>query len=154
MRLSFRKVSDTVTPALRRIGSGLLDFTPAWNATLAEIEKAVESSFERGAFAPLSPRYAARKAHRFPGRPILVATGALKGSLTNDHAPGALRRIRRFGFEYGSAISVGSYNLLDLHRQGTPRMPVRDPIPSERELNRLTREQIMKHLQRLFTGRP
>ncbi len=78
----------------------------------------------QGKWPELSDAYAARKARRWPGRPILVASGALVAALTNSHSAGALRETTPTTLAYGTrGIEYASY-----HQTGTPRMPSRPPV--------------------------
>ena len=72
----------------------------------------------------LSPRYRARKARDFPGRPILVRTGALRSALTG----GSGSRVRKTKKTLtvgasGEQAEIGTY-----HQLGTSSMPARPPI--------------------------
>ena len=72
----------------------------------------------------LSPRYRARKARDFPGRPILVRTGALRSALTG----GSGSRVRKTKKTLtvgasGEQAEIGTY-----HQLGTAYMPARPPI--------------------------
>ena len=60
----------------------------------------------------LSPRYAARKARKFPGRPLLVRTG---------------RMVRGFGYQLnGETLSItNSEDYATYHQTGTRKMPAR-----------------------------
>lgn len=121
---------------LQRVGQGLravadMDFVPFF-------ERVVEPDFERieleqfasqgargegGGWAPLSPAYAAAKAKRFPGRPILEASGRMKGSLTQRGHPDGFRRVTRDTYERGTSVPYA-----DAHARGSARMPARPPI--------------------------
>mgnify|MGYP003136546215 FL=1 len=78
----------------------------------------------RRKWAPLSPAYAIQKAREFPGRPILVRTGALRSALTG----GSGSRVRKtkktltVGAK-GEQARIGTY-----HQLGTAYMPARPPI--------------------------
>lgn len=121
---------------LLHVGQGVraladTDFVPFF-------ERVVEPDFERiqldqfasqgargegGSWAPLSPAYAAAKARRFPGRPILEASGRMKGSLTQAGHPDSFRRITRTSYERGTSVPYAS-----AHATGTSRMPARPPV--------------------------
>lgn len=78
---------------------------------------------EAGAWQPLNPSYAAWKAARFPGMPILQATGRLRDSyVQRGHADG-YRRITPLSLERGSSVPYAGH-----HATGTSRMPARPPI--------------------------
>ena len=72
----------------------------------------------------LSPRYRARKAREFPGRPILVRTGALRSALTGGS--GSRVRANKKSLSVGAKGEperIGTY-----HQFGTRNMPARPPI--------------------------
>lgn len=77
-----------------------------------------------GAWSPLSPRYAAWKAKKRPGAPILVFDGKLKNEMTS---PGAgVYEVWSSGFTVGSDLFYAKY-----HQEGTKHMPAR-PLQGER----------------------
>jgi phage gpG-like protein len=72
-------------------------------------------------WAPLSARYAAQKARRYPGKPILEATGKLRRSLV-DHPTVRLR---------GNTLSIGSNDPKSAwHQRGVPsnNLPARPHV--------------------------
>lgn len=80
---------EQVKFSLGRMAHALADMRPFWPA-FHEVFKAVEvAQFASqggagggGAWAPLSAAYAAWKAVHYPGRPILVRSGALREAMT------------------------------------------------------------------------
>lgn len=79
---------------------------------------------DAGGWAPLSSRYAAQKAKKFPGRPLLVRRGALRRALTRSGATNSRREYTATTFRFGTAgIPYASF-----HQTGTGRMPARPPI--------------------------
>lgn len=74
-----------------------------------------------GAWAPLTPRYAEWKAKRYPGAPILEATGRLRSALTESSSPFAEREYSDTDFAFGTRnVQYASY-----HQVGTERMVAR-----------------------------
>lgn len=77
-----------------------------------------------GSWAPLSTSYAAWKGANFPGQPINVLSGKLRGALTDGGAPGARRDVGGDSLTYGTTgIPYASFP-----QTGTRRMPARPPI--------------------------
>jgi len=85
-------------------------------------------------WAALSPRYAAYKARKRPGAPILVFDGDLRESMTSPR--GGITEVWDSGFTVGTDIDYASY-----HQRGTPFMPARPMIgPMQRaDSRRLTK---------------
>jgi len=85
---------------------------------------AAEGGGPSGPWAPLSEAYEAWKTDRFPGQPILVATGALREALTDSVSQQAWREWSASAFSFGTAgVEYASF-----HQTGTGRMPARPPF--------------------------
>lgn len=70
---------------------------------------------QRGDYAPLSPRYRAWKARRYPGRPILVVTGRTVRSMTDKSSRDFFSRVKA----RGRTLVFGSkYKLAGIHQTG------------------------------------
>lgn len=119
-----------LTTALERAGAELLDVAkhilpkllPVLEVETAKQFDAQGAGPQAGSWAPLSVSYAKWKQAHFPGRPILVRTGALKDALTGDEAtPFAKRQVS------GNSLSFGTSGLpyASFHQTGTGRMPAR-----------------------------
>lgn len=86
------------------------DWVDLWDAIEDFLSARVEQSFETegaasgaGRWKPLAPKWARQKAILHPGQGILVATGQMKASLTDEGHPLALRRRRgKRHFVFGS----------------------------------------------------
>jgi len=113
----------TITPAAAESALS------AFDRSFREHERALFSSegASGGAiWAPLSPKYAARKRRRWPGRRILTATGRLRRSLVQSD-PEHVREWHLVG--ENALLVVGTRDpVAAFHHEGTPRMPKRDPI--------------------------
>lgn len=72
---------------------------------------------EHGKWAALTEAYAARKAKKYPGRPILEASGRMKKDLLSPANKGEMMP-RELG--YGTDVEYARY-----HQEGTSRMPAR-----------------------------
>lgn len=86
-----------------------------------------EGSSTGARWAPLSERYGAWKAAQYPGRPILVLTGALRAALVDGRGPGAIEKIGPRRMEIG--VDSGVLPYAQAHQTGIPgRLPARPPI--------------------------
>lgn len=148
LRLTFDFYGDAqVERTLERFAEHAEDVSPAWEAIasrLTVVERrqfASEGRTGSGGWAPLSPRYAAWKARHYPGQPILVATGALRRSLTTR--PLGIERIEPHEAWLGSDIDYGGF-----HQRGDG-VPRRRPV----ELTENERRRWVKIIQRfIVTG--
>lgn len=128
---------------LDAIDARLHNMRPAWDALadrFAEVERRQfdsEGKYGSGGWKPLSPAYAAWKARRYPGKPILEREGDLRRSLTVRPFP--VERFGRLDAEFGSDVPYGAF-----HQRGSGRLPQRRPV----ELPTSTREEWAKLLQR------
>ena len=105
----------TVIRKLQRFGVNLDDATGMWPHIAADFCRREERKFavEGPGWAELSEEYARKKAKRFPGKPILQATGNLKDSFTN---PG--RAIQSLGpkhLELGTDVHYARYHQDGFH---------------------------------------
>ena len=114
---------DEAIAELREMAAHAEDATPIMQEIAAGAASEMSRNFQTqrssqgGAFKPLSKAYAARKAKRYPGKPILRATDQLMQSITwNAGADFA---------EAGPTDEKGRY-----HASPEPRskMPLRDPF--------------------------
>lgn len=115
---------------LSRLRTDISDWTKFWTERFAPFfyrmvqqDFVLEGGGSGASWAPLSPAYAAWKAQNFPGRGILVRSGALKASLAGPDAAGAIFRTTPTGLEIGTSISGALFQQL-----GTSRMPQRPPL--------------------------
>jgi phage gpG-like protein len=118
----------------------LTDWRPVWDDVAKEFWQVQEKHFDtqgHGAWAPLSPRYAAWKAMNYPGRDILVREGTLR-----DAATGKQSIERRQAMTLGLGWSGVSY--WRYHQRGTSNMPARKVI----DLREQDRQAILKAAHR------
>lgn len=90
---------------LAGITGKLGDFEPLGKALEPVVYGGLRAHFDSeggGNWDPLSPRYAAWKQRHFPGRRIMVRTGALRDSLDGPDARFSVRRVDRHGGEWGT----------------------------------------------------
>ena len=103
----FALVSDLFAKAVRQRGGG--------------------GKFKSGAWAWLSPRYAAWKSEHYPGRPLLVREGTLRRSVTwsrGQLGPGGIFRSNPSFVVVGTSVPHATY-----HQSGTKHMPARPFLP-------------------------
>lgn len=117
--------------------SALRDLRPFWPRLVPVFVRWMREQFEsEGAWggetwAPLSPAYAARKARRYPGKRILVATGDLRKAASTPRrlvTASTLTLIiddSKMAHGYGDARSVRSHRRV----RGTPTRPERAVAP-------------------------
>lgn len=144
MRMAFAFYGDVqLDRELVRFSDRVGDARPAWEAMARSFREVQarqfnsEGSFGSGGWAPLSPAYAAWKAKRYPGKPILVRTGALKESLTRR--PFGVEELEEQFMVIGSDVEYGAY-----HQSGGGNLPRRRPV----ELRESTRRHWVTILQR------
>jgi phage gpG-like protein len=116
------------------------------------------------AWAKLREPYATRKRRRWGATGILVASGALRASLTNRHARGAIFEVTRTSMRRGTSLTVGSkhkWNLGLIHQLGAPRvrtadgkgLPKRPPLRLRATAQRKMSKIIVDWLYRKGEGR-
>jgi phage gpG-like protein len=136
LQRTLRRWIDTATdirPALEEVADRFVRM---------ELQQFLSQGGSGGAgWAPLSPRYAARKARTHPGAPILVRSGDLRRDLT--HRPMGVERITNEGMTMGTALPYARY-----HQTGTPRMPRRPPV----NLTEAQRQELVKIVQRYLVS--
>lgn len=128
---------DEATPAIRALARFMNDLRPMWPLITALHQHWMSEQFKsEGGFAgerwqPLSPGYAEWKDKHYPGRGILVATGAMRSATQNP---------RRDALPLSLTLTVTDEKI-GYHQDGTDRMPARpvlfgDPLPpgAEEEL--------------------
>lgn len=82
-----------------------------------------EGGYASGGWDELLPAYAAWKEENFPGRPILVLTGALRSAAV-DGGPGSLERIQPRLLEVGVDGEAIPYARAHQAGEGVPQRPV------------------------------
>lgn len=73
-----------------------------------------------GQYPPLSPAYAERKARLFGSKPILVATGKLRDSVTGGTNKDSINRIGKQSLVVGTKVEYGIYHQSDKPRRIIP----------------------------------
>jgi phage gpG-like protein len=105
-----------------RMQDRLSDVEPVWQAIADHMvgvwgrEFRLEGAWVR--WAPLSPRYRAWKANKYPGAKIMHLTGDLEDSLTKR--PFGIDEINSKVMVIGTMVAYAQY-----HHRGTPMMPAR-----------------------------
>lgn len=138
------EVSDsvriTLQPGGQRLFSGIErwaelveDFSESWPFIVTLVRNHYKRTFEsQGAgvgggprWAKLSPRYAAWKRRKYPGRPLLVATTALRSAMVGGGSGSLVQRRK-------TRLSIGlrgrNRTIANYHQKGTGNMPARPPV--------------------------
>ena len=149
VRFTFTVEGETqIDRTLARFHENVTDARPLWEELADKFARAEvrqfnsEGGYGSGGWPALSPRYAAWKAHHYPGKPILEREGALRKSLTKR--PFGVEVIEPGFMVVGSGIDYGKY-----HQAGAGRLPRRRPV----ELPESTRRSWIRLIQRfIVTG--
>lgn len=118
-----------MTRRINGVSKVVKNLRPAWKKIGEDFRKTEEKVFNaqgaygsRAGWRPLTLKYRDWKQTRYPGKPILQATGALKNSLTKK-GPGHVEIIRKHSITLGSSDPKFKY-----HQKGTKKMVARPPI--------------------------
>lgn len=135
--------------------SGKVDLRPTLNVIGKGYRKEVAMIFgkqqpraEGMRWPQLSEKYAEWKQKHFPGAPLLVRTGTLINSMTQEGVRGNISIIGKTGAVFGTSISYGIYHDSDEPRKS--KLPRRNfSEPSDRRMA-IWIEQIRKDIQHNF----
>lgn len=129
------------------IASGDLDLTPTLAIIGIGYRKEVQLIFshqqprEEGlrwpqlSDNPPGKGYATWKAKHFPGAPILVRTGTLLSSMTEEGAEGNISVITKFGAIFGTSISYGAFHdSADPRSSNLPRRNFSEPSEAREDI--------------------
>lgn len=140
---------------LSRLRTAIADWTPFWTDRFAPFfyrmvqqDFVLEGGGSGSSWAPLSPAYAAWKASHYPGKGILVQSGALKASLADPNAVGAIFRTTPTSLEIGTSVPYALY-----HQLGTGRMPQRPPMRVNAAFMSVMGKEMQKFVQDAWTNR-
>lgn len=129
-----------------RFAEDIKDLSPAFRAIALDFKKVEKKQFDsEGAYGshgwkPLNPKYAAWKAKNFPGRPLMVKTGYLKESLTEEN-PWTIQDVKPLELHFGTRL-----NYALRHQTGGGRLPQRRLIDLTEEVKTRWMKIIQKHL--------
>jgi phage gpG-like protein len=119
---------EQLRQALDELAKDVQDFRPVWEE-LEQIFYDIETKQFRSEGAhsgapwkDLSSDYGKWKELKYPGKPILERTGALRRSLTG-RGPGGIREITKTSMTLGSNLPYA-----DIHQRGGRRLPARPAI--------------------------
>ena len=152
-RLSVPNAKD-IAFRIERFGVQLTDWRAAWPSVTRRLAVMLAGQFEleggrgsRGGWPPLSPRYARRKQKRYPGRPVLQASGRLRSSLVGKSAD-TVEALEPGRMKFGTRVPYAIF-----HQTGTRNMPARpifDPRREDRvEFQNALREEALEFVQAL-----
>ncbi len=142
MKFDIKLTDDSQKKIEGLAAAGKLDLRPTLRVIGTGYRKEVNLIFskqqprgEGQRWAPLSQRYAIRKAIEFPGAPMLVRHGTLLASMTVEGAPGNISIISKTGAVFGSSIYYGIYHDSDEVPRGTlPRRNFSEPSDRRRDI--------------------
>lgn len=142
----------SVTHNLERFGDRATDMRPVLEMIAmrfhgeAEMQFASEGSHAGTPWDPLSAWRLAQK--RLLGYPddILVATGALRKSLTRENAEGSIDEVTRDSLHFGTTIPYAWRHQKGEHENPNRKLPKRPVLVVTREFER----EIVKRLQRFL----
>lgn len=112
---------------LQRFELAAADATPVWHqlgdrfAEASRQQFDTEGSYGSGGWDPLSPRYAAWKARRYPGKPIMRRSDDTYNSLTQR--PFGIENITEHSAEFGTGLAYPPF-----HQRGEGNNPVRKVV--------------------------
>lgn len=132
MARTLKEFSRRLVRLADKIGDMREPFADIAEATIDDVERRIDRGVDQSgaAFAPLSEKYAKRKAKKFPGKPILKRTNHMvAGANISTHINRQSVRIR-YESEYAA-----------YHQDGTGKMPKREfagvSAEAEREADRI-----------------
>lgn len=109
--------------AIERAASQVSDLRVAFGLIARDWFKSNKAQFSlkgSGQYQPLSEKYAIRKAKKHGNKPILVATGRLRDSLTNQGTDESIIRITEKSMILGTTVPYGVYHQSDAPRSKIP----------------------------------
>lgn len=133
---------EVVSRRLLRFEGNVKDARPAFRRIAPLLEAATLRRFEsEGAYggekwAPLAASTLARKP---AGQGILVASGRLRASLTQETAADGIRQMTPQSFRWGSSVPYGRF-----HQAGTSRMPQRRVVKFPESVKRAVVRELQK----------
>ena len=144
-----------LTVGLSQLKTDIGDWTKFWMQRFAPLfyvhvqqDFVLEGGGSGASWAPLSPAYAQWKASRFPGRGILVRSGALKASLSGPEAPRSVFRPGPTSLDIGTRVPYALH-----HQVGSSRMPQRPPLRVSPAFMRAVGLHMRSHIQEAWVER-
>lgn len=126
MRITISLPNETVfSREINRFSNGVSDFRIVAPTILTTLRSIVADQFAtqgRGLWRPLSKRYAAQKAQKYPGKTVLRRTDRMYDSLVKRTAS-SIVSINKNELTYGTSVPFASF-----HQTGTRKMPARKII--------------------------
>jgi phage gpG-like protein len=134
---------------MRGMGARAMNATPVLEAIshlFAEYEAAQFATEGFGEWEPLAASTLASKARKGYPSDILVATGILRSSLTEDGL-GSERRVTPNELVFGTRVPYAQY-----HAFGTSKMPQRNPVKVREDVMRAATKLIQRYIMGLERG--
>lgn len=141
-------VADVAIDHFAELGARMEDMEPVlYFFGQYLVEEHIPMQFRRRGFparwAPLSPEYAAWKAKHYPGKPILVRSGAMKAGFSWEAKKRSMRVINRVRAGQGR----GSTPRWVYHQDGTATMPARRMLQITERDHQMLRKLMRNHLE-------
>lgn len=146
-----------LTVGLSRLRTDIADWTPFWRDEFAPFfyrwvqqDFVLEGGGSGASWVPLSPAYAAWKSQHYPGRGILVRSGALKASLAGPDAPQAIFRPAATSLAIGTTVS---YGIAHQAPKAGSRLPQRPPLRVNDAFMRTMGKSLQRYVQQAWARR-
>lgn len=126
--------------AVSTMHAKLGDWSGAWPELADAVRTLARAQFESqgmGAWAPLSRKYAARKAKQHPGKPIMRASDRLFNSLTGGSSDGVLRS-SAVRLSVGTSLAYAAYHQSGSSDGTLPRRPIFDFVAGSSDVASFT----------------
>lgn len=139
---------ERIAVRFERMAARARDVSPAWRVWGDDVNAAFREQFLsegvrllKRAWQPLSPKYAAWKARRFPGKTILRRTDDMMRGFADR--PMDIERIDRNSSEFGSGRKPAKW-----HQRGTRHMPARPIARADDSLRASAKGHLRRHIMR------
>jgi len=143
---------DEAHDRLEAMKDRMKNFNPVFRWGASRLERAFSQNFTmmgalsaaamvKGMWPPLDPAYAARKAQKFPGAPMMVMTGRLWGDVSN------LANSPKNVLSDMEAEYVVDNRIARFHQDGTRNMPARPIVFVPRDFDREIGEKIIQYVK-------
>lgn len=146
-----------LTVSLSRLRTDIADWTPFWRDEFAPFfyrwvqqDFILEGGGSGASWQELSPAYAAWKQKHYPGRGLLVRSGALKASLIGPDTQQSAFRPMSTSLEIGSTVPYGLYH--QAPRSGS-RLPQRPPLRVNDAFMRVIGKSLQVYVQKAWVKR-
>lgn len=144
---------DQTVKNLASLAKNFKNFSTVFKKIAQDFRKTESSVFRsqgtyegRQGWQNLSISYSLSKTKNYPGKPVLIATGAMRNSFTKEGG-NHIEHISNDKLIIGSSDPKANY-----HQNGTSKMPARPPLTSSNTTNRrwvrIAHEEIMSSIKK------